>query len=58
MATRRKPAKTKTLAGDELVRAMVADARLAGETNEAMRRVREGEPGVRWEEVKRQLKTR
>ena len=41
MATRRKPAKTKTLVGDELIRAMVADAQLVEETNEAMRRVGE-----------------
>ena len=58
MATRREPTKGKALVGDELVQAMVADARLVEETNEAMKRSREGEPGVRWEDVKRRLKTR
>ncbi len=58
MASKRKKNKPQPLTGDALVRAMVADKKLVKETNEAYDRARAGEPGIPWEEVKRELDAR
>ena len=58
MASKRKKNTPRPLTGEDLVRAMVADERLVRESNEAFDRMRAGERGVPWEEVKRELDAR
>ncbi len=58
MAIERKKRKPQPLTGEALARAMVADEKLVKETNEAFDRVQAGEPGIPWEDVKRELDAR
>ena len=58
MASKRKKTKPQPLTGEALVRAMVADEKLVKESNEAFDRMRAGERGIPWEEVKRELDAR
>ena len=58
MASKRRKNTPQPLAGEALVRAMVADEKLVKQTNEAFDRARAGEPGIPWEEVKRELDAR
>ena len=58
MATERKKRKPKPLTGEALVRAMVKDEQLVKESNEAFDRMKAGQPGIPWEEVKRELDAR
>ena len=61
MAAEPKKRKPQTLEGKALVRAMVkANKKLVAlETNEALdRNSRAGEPGIRWEDVKREIDAR
>ena len=43
--------------GEALMRDIMANEKLVADGVEAQRRLRAGEPGVRWENVKRRLKT-
>lgn len=43
--------------GEALMRDVMANEKLVAEGVEAQRRLRAGEPGIRWEDVKRRLKT-
>ena len=43
--------------GEALMRDVMANEKLVDEGVEAQRRLRAGEPGIRWEDVKRRLKT-
>ena len=58
MASKRKKKAPQPLTGEALVQAMVANEKLVKETNEAFDRARAGEPGIPWEEVKRELDAR
>ena len=58
MATQRKREREpETLAGEALAHAMATDEELVAASNAAKQRADAGEPGIRWEDVKRELKS-
>ena len=59
MATQRKQqGEPEPLASEALARAMAADEELVAASNAAKRRADAGEPGIPWEDVKRELNAR
>ena len=58
MASKSRKTTPQPLTGEALVRVMVADEKLVKESNEAFDRLRAGEQGIPWEEVKRELDAR
>ena len=58
MASKRKKNIPAPLTGEALAQAMVANKKLVRESNEAFDRLRAGERGIPWEEVKRELDAR
>ncbi|MCY4583315.1 MAG: hypothetical protein OXE50_11050 [Chloroflexi bacterium] len=58
MASKRKKKAPQPLTGEALVRAMVANEKVVRESNKAFDRLRAGEQGIPWEEIKREIDAR
>lgn len=56
--TRKQEREPDPLTGEALMRAMVADEELVAASNAAKQRADAGEPGIPWEDVKRELNAR